>query len=201
MFRKNTIPVALLWIALLGACTDQADSVFEPSSEVTFARDGEGSAVAISALTRNVYVGADLSPIFEVDFNNPLAVVQAAAGVWAEVQSTRFEERAVVLVDEVEERRPHLIGLQEVARFITIDPATGAPTASLDFLSILDAEMVDRGLRYEIVEVRENTRVTLPVAIDFETGMVSEAIDFTDRDVVLARSDVTITNIATEQRT
>ena len=94
MFRKNTTPVALLWIALLGACTDQADSVFEPSSEVTFARDGEGSAVAISALTRNVYVGADLSPIFEVDFNNPLAVVQAAAGVWAEVQSTRFEERA-----------------------------------------------------------------------------------------------------------
>ena len=111
-------------------------------------------------------------------------------------RATRFEERAVVLVDEVEERRPHLIALQEVARFITIDPATGVPTASLDFLSILDAEMVDRGLRYEIVEVRENTRVTLPVAIDFETGMVSEAIDFTDRDVVLARSDVTITNIA-----
>ena len=197
MFRHTSIATSLLCIALLGACTDQNRSVFEPSSEVAFSRDGEGSGGSISLLTRNVYIGADIAPVFQVDFSNPVAVVQAAAAVWAAVQSTRFEERAVALVDEIEERRPHLIGLQEVARFVTIDPASG-PTGSLDFLSVIDDEIRARGLHYEIVQVQENTRVTLPVAIDFGTGAITEAIDFTDRDVVLARSDVAITSMASD---
>ncbi len=195
MLRRTTISLSLLCIALLGACTDQSDSAFEPSFDSAFSKGGKRSHGDISAMTRNVYIGANISAIFQVDFSDPVAVVQAASAIWADVQSTRFSERAEALADEIKKRRPHFIGLQEVARFITIDPASG-PTGSLDYLAILEAELLERGLRYETVLVQENTQVTLPVAIDFGTGMITEAVSFTDRDVVLARDDVLITHMA-----
>jgi endonuclease/exonuclease/phosphatase family metal-dependent hydrolase len=44
--------------------------------------------------------------------------------------------------------------------------------------------------------VQENTQVNLPVAVDFGTGQLLEVVNFTDRDVVLARSDVKIIEVA-----
>ncbi len=195
MLRRITIPLSLLCVALLGACTDQ-HAAFEPSFDATaFSSVGTSSDGEITVLTRNVYIGANIGAIFLVDFTDPIAVVQAASAIFANVQNTRFTERAVALADEIEEGRPHLIGLQEVARFITIDPASG-PTGVLDYLALLNAELLDRGLHYEVVRVQENTEVTLPIAIDFGTGMITEAVNFTDRDVVLARSDVRILDVA-----
>ena len=165
--------------------------MFGPSIGLADVVGEERSNKTLWVLTRNVYIGADIDPIFAVDFRNPMAVVEAAT-VWANVQSTRFDERAAALVDEIERRQPHLIGLQEVAQFVTIDPTSG-PTGSLDFLAMLDQEILSRGLRYDIVQVQENTRATLPVAVDLETGAITEVVRFTDRDVVLARSDVRIT--------
>ena len=197
MLRCTTLPRLLMLTALLAACDDLSDPTTtyadDPSLSVGGSSSGSGSAEArFTVLTRNVYLGADIGPIFQVDFSNPIAVIQASASVWAEVQSTRFEERAVALANEIEEHRPKLIGLQEVARFVTLD-AGFTPTAVLDFLAILEAEMSARGLSYQRIATQENTHVTLPVAFDFGAFAVTEYVDFIDRDVVFARSDVLIT--------
>ena len=168
----------------------------ELSFESALSRHGGKLSKGIWVLTRNVYIGADIGPIFQVAPND-VSTVAGAAAVLANVQSTRFEERAVALVDEIARRRPHLIGLQEVARFVTVDPSFGAIRV-LDFLSVIEQEMRARGLRYEIVVVQENTEATLPVALDLGTTppTLTEVVRFTDRDVVLARSDVSITKTA-----
>lgn len=147
-------------------------------------------------LTRNVYLGGDTGPVFQADFNDLGAILLASATVWAGVQSTNFAERAVALVDEIAEGRPHLIGLQEVARFVILD-GHGAPIGLLDFLDILETEIAARGLAYTVIGVQENTSVTLPVAFDPDVG-VTELVNFTDRDVVLARSDVSIEAVAND---
>lgn len=197
MFRGTTLRPPLMFIALLAGCDDSGDPIGTYTGDPGLAVSSLGSLDGLAnerftVLTRNVYLGADVGPVFEVDFTDPIAVIQASASVWAEVQSTRFAERAVALVEEIEEHRPQLIGLQEVARFITLDAGFN-PTGSLDFLAILEAEMADRGLGYQMIATQENTHVTLPVAFDFEAFVVTEYVDFTDRDVVFARSDVSIT--------
>ena len=199
MLRRNPIRYCLLLATILAACDDRQDPVTPTTTESALARDmaplfHKGVAESFSVLTRNVYLGADTGPVFAVDFTDFPAILEASAAVWAEVQSTNFAERAVVLVDEIAEGRPHLIGLQEVARFITLDGAF-APTGSLDFLDILESEIAARGLSYTRIAVQENTSVTLPVAIG-PLGL--EFVNFTDRDVVLARSDVSIEAVAND---
>ena len=199
MLNPKTLRLSLLIAIAVAACDDHDGPAYPASpSDFTVAASMEsarGDSEALTVLTRNVYLGADIGPIFGVDFGNPLAVVAASAAIWGEVQATRFEERAEALADEIAEERPHLVGLQEVARFITLDGAFNARGA-LDFLAVLEAELIDRGLSYTTVKVQAYTHVTLPVALDLNTFMVSEYVDFTDRDVVLVRSDVSITDVS-----
>ena len=64
-------------------------------------------------------------------------------------------------------------------------------------MEILETEIAARGLAYTRIAVQENTTVTLPVAFDPMVG-VTEYVNFTDRDVVLARSDVSIEAVAND---
>jgi hypothetical protein len=197
MFKRILLPVSLLCMALLAACDDAADPIRADPVDASLRLDafekgrGQGND-PFSVLTHNVYLGADISPIFQVDFGDPVAIVQASVLVWGQVQDTRFAERKVTFVEEIKEQRPHLIGLQEVARFITLD-ALGAPTGALDVLAVLASEIEACGLGYHVVEVQENRHVTLPVAVQIQPFLFTEYVDFTDRDVVLARSDARIT--------
>ena len=200
MLRRNPISYCLLVAMILTACDDRQDAITSPGTESTSALDAgplfhRGGDEPFSVLTRNVYLGGDTGPVFQADFNDLTAILVASATVWAGVQSTNFAERAVALVDEIAEGRPHFIGLQEVARFVILD-GQGAPTGLLDFLDILETEIAARGLSYTVIAVQENTSVTLPVAFDPVAGVITELVNFTDRDVVLARSDVSIEAVA-----
>ena len=191
--------VLTLALALLGACADgpepTAPSLVEPV--IAAARvDGSSAHQAFGVYTQNVYLGGDTGPIFSIDFSNIPAGLQATNVFWAQVKASDIPGRAAALVDEIEARRPHVVGLQEVFRFVVVDPRSGAVLDSQDQLAAIQGQIAARGLPYEVVRVQENTSGALPLAIDFSKGQISRALSFTDRVVALRRTDVTLTSSA-----
>jgi len=141
----------------------------------------------ITVMTRNVYVGADFGPVLAAP---SLPAAFAAAGtVWGQVQATNFPERAEALADEIAEQQPTLIGLQEVSWFRSgpvFDPAA-ATSNELDFLDLLRDELLERGLSYAVVAESVVFDEELPI---IEGGIPTMDLRLTDRDVILARTDL-----------
>jgi endonuclease/exonuclease/phosphatase family metal-dependent hydrolase len=156
----------------------------QPSAAV--ADDDQSGRVTV--MSRNLYVGSSYSHV--LDAKDPLAFVEGATVFWSHVQQTNFRARAEALADEVAATRPDLIGLQEASLFHTQvprDPATPATDVALDYRQILRDELAERGLSYAAVSVATDFDAEVPVF-----GGPSRLIDvrLTDRDVVLARTDV-----------
>ena len=133
----------------------------------------------VRVMTRNLYLGADLAPILSAP--TPAAFGHAVVAALNEIAANNFPQRAAALAREIADRRPHLVGLQEVFR-LTLNGSTGAPPYRdyladlLDALSALDAN-------YYVVGRVENLNVVIPLP---GLGVVGA----TDHDVVLARADV-----------
>ena len=141
------------------------------------------------AMTYNVYLGADLGPLFTAP-PGP-GVVAAAAAVYAQMVQTNFPERAEVIAREIAEAAPTVIGLQEVALWQTAPLSNpGALTPTYDFLEILLDELEERGAHYEPVPGATNVNFggALPISA---TTLAS----FTDHDVILARSDLSASEL------
>ena len=80
-------------------------------------------------MTRNVFLGADLSPAIEAP-GIPQAI-DGAGTVWNELQSTKFAERVIPLAREIKASKADLVGLQEVALWRKQTPSDGgAPPIS-----------------------------------------------------------------------
>jgi hypothetical protein len=89
------------------------------------------------------------------------------------------------------------VGLQEVALFrfqVPSDPATPARITFADYLLALTLELAAKGLHYEPVAVVENLDIEFPVDLP-PHGFVD--LRLTDRDVILARSDVVSESVLT----
>jgi endonuclease/exonuclease/phosphatase family metal-dependent hydrolase len=142
----------------------------------------------VSVMSRNLYVGSSYSHV--LDAKDPLAFVEGATVFWSHVEQTNFRARAEALADEVAATRPDLIGLQEASLFRTQvprDPATPATDVALDYLQILRNELAERGLSYAAVSVATDFDAEVPV-FGGPSGLID--VRLTDRDVVLARTDV-----------
>lgn len=179
----------------VGACADNEPVGVTPD----FGRHlPPAGARGITVMTRNVYLGADLDPL--VNAPSAAQIPFLAAEAFAQVRATNFPERAAGLAAEIAAARPHLIGLQEVERYRVQSPGdaiiggtTPATTDFLDFLPLLLNAIAARGLVYTPVVIQENQDVELPVftGIDPGTGQPTfDDIRLTDREVILARSDV-----------
>ena len=184
-------------LALLAGCSDQTQPT-APDPAVVPRADSYWSVgkknQPFTLLTQNVYLGGDTGPIFSLDFTDIPAVLQATNVFWAQVQQSNIPERAAALVDEIDARRPHVVGLQEVFQFGVVDATTGALIGGADILAAIEAEIAGRGLPYEVVRVQENTSSLLPLSIDFQTMSISTALAFTDRVVALRRTDVSVSS-------
>lgn len=147
-----------------------------------------------SVMTRNVYSGADLTPILNAQTLGQL--LNSGAQVYNRMKATNFRARAKELADEIAQAKPTLIGLQEVALWRIQSPGDGplspATTVAFDFLKILRAELKARGQSYKIVSVFNGFDAEWPAL--FSTGL--RDVRFTDRMVILARSShhVTLSN-------
>ena len=196
---QNTTRIARAVVTLLAlaACSDRQPTV--PEIDVTRSDSYLGAdhgSQPFTVYTQNVYLGGDTGPILSLDFNNIPALLQATNLFWGQVQQSDIPGRVAAIVDEIEARRPHVVGLQEVFQFAVVDPRNGAVLGGADILASIQAEIAARGLPYEIVAVQSNTSSALPLAIDFQQGRISKALAFTDRVAALRRTDVTLVSSA-----
>ena len=142
------------------------------------ARSGDGRVVTV--MTRNVYIGTDLDPIFAA--RTPAALLSATATAFQNVQATDFPARAQALAGEIDAAQPDLVGLQEVELIRTGPVANAAPATTVvaDYLELLLAALRTRGLDYTPVAINVNADVEAPSALGLD-------VRATDRDVILAR--------------
>ena len=155
----------------------------------------------ITVMTRNLFLGADLSPA--IGAASLAEAIDGAGTIWNELQSTKFAERAKPLAREIKRSKADLVGLQEVALWRTQTPSDlGAPPqnpngkratkVAQDFLAILKRELKKAHAGYKVVVVQSEFDSELPVDQDHNdaTGGL-EGADFdarlTMRDVILVR--------------
>jgi len=192
--RARFARAALVLVALWGCSDTTVPTAPLPSELVrqdSYWMPGEGNE-PFKVFTQNTYLGGDTGPLFGgLDFNDIPAVVAATNVFWAQVQDNDTPGRAAAIVDEIEARRPHLVGLQEVVRFAVVDATTGQVIGGADILASIQAEISARGLPYEVARIQENTSGMLPLALG--TTGVTKALFFTDRVAVLRRTDVVVT--------
>ena len=143
----------------------------------------------ITVMTRNLYLGGDIT--------RPLAALAAPPDRQAEVfvaanstlraivDQTNFPLRAKQLAREIDQRRPDLIGLQEVALW-RHGPLDGSPaeTVDYDFLQILQDELNALGEDYHVAHVQQESDVAGPAVL----GGSLQNVRLTMRDVVLERA-------------
>ncbi len=119
----------------------------------------------IRVATYNLYLGADLARLFDVTDADDLA--RAVVRARAELDATRFEERAEAIASVLGRERPDLIGLQEVARWTTAevrdDGSPGTERVLVDFLPALLDALEERGCRYDVHAVSPSFAGGLPV--------------------------------------
>lgn len=133
----------------------------------------------VAVMTRNVFIGSDLTPVIAA--TTPAEFLAAADSVLAQMAANDFPSRSIALASEIADKKPHLVGLQEVLRF-TLNGNTGAPPFR-DYLNDLLDSLAAQGAAYYVVGEVRNLDLTIPVP---SLGVVRAL----DRDVVLARADV-----------
>ena len=166
---------------------------------------GAGAAQAadnVTVMTRNVFLGADLGPALKA--TDTASFIHAAGIIYRQLETTNFRKRAKGLAAEVQQRRPDLIGLQEVALWrrgpVNITAITGKPAASevyQDFLKILLKKVNAGKAQYEVVKIQKEFDFEAPADVDDnpQTGLLGADADFrlTMRDVILKRKGAGIT--------
>ena len=153
----------------------------------------------LTVMTRNLFLGADLRPVYAA-LADPERLVEVPAAVAAVfnpgrppgvVQQTDFAARAIAIAREIEATRPDVIGFQEAAVWRTRRPGASAPIVVADHLKILEHEIARRGLAYHRAAVVTNGEVELPSAAGIGVGL-------TDRGGILARSGLVLSNARAE---
>ena len=149
----------------------------------------------VKVATYNMYLGAELLEIFMS--TSPEQLVTEVGEAYLDVQAGRPEERIDEIADQIVSSSPDVVGLQEVALWrigAPGDPAS-AETVAYDFLQMLLDSLAERGAHYAPVAIQTNLDREL-------TGVFPAAfpldIRYTDRLVILARSDLRTSRLKIE---
>jgi endonuclease/exonuclease/phosphatase family metal-dependent hydrolase len=133
----------------------------------------------LTIATYNLYLGADLTPLFSA--SSPQELIQRAGQIYANVVTTDFPSRAEAIAGLLAANPPDVAGLQEVSLWET-GPIGGPLSPSYDFLELLLAALARHGLTYRPVATNVNFSSD-PTPISTTT-----AARLTDRDVIIART-------------
>jgi Endonuclease/Exonuclease/phosphatase family len=154
-------PLLIAALIVAGACSDQSDTPFAPDAmDPATVHPGSSDLVV---MTRNLYVGADVDAVIAALASpDPADDIPALLAAVATLQETDFPARASAVADEIARFRPHAVGLQEVSTVDLTIPPLGV-NVHLDFLPVLQAELADRGLTYDVAaRVRNIEAAPLP---------------------------------------
>ena len=139
----------------------------------------------VKVMTRNLYLGADLTPL--VLSQTPEEFLAAATAALNQIAANNFPLRAHRLATEIALTKPDLIGLQEVYDFTLGGENIGPP-----FVNYLDetlAALATKGQSYEVAATVEHLDITIPIAGIGDVRVL-------DRDVILVRKGVTSTPLS-----
>jgi endonuclease/exonuclease/phosphatase family metal-dependent hydrolase len=147
-----------------------------------------GNERDLTVMTQNLYLGSSLGPALEAKTAEEF--VEGVARIYATVQYTNFPQRAEAIADEIQEKDPDLVGLQEVTKWTT---AGVSPPSGYDFLAILESDLAARGLHYTAASVAHNANIG-PAPLVSETcpvvsGQFTCSVQLEDRDVILVNDD------------
>src|SRR3954471_15267232 len=143
----------------------------------------------VKVMTRNLYLGADLTPAIAAQ--TPLQLAQAGTQIWNTVQATDGPARMKAMAKEIQAADPAIIGIQEGAKWFA-DPSNGIlglpapfgrpPSTTLvyDYVQSLKDELNALGVPY--VEVARQSEANLE-------GPTTTGLDIrlNQNDVILAR--------------
>src|SRR5437588_1830748 len=148
-------------------------------------------APGITALTWNVYVGADIGRVLAARTAEEAVVL--ATEEWGHVQATDFPARAGALARAIAAQRPHVVGLEELALYRTTDnPFEPATRVAYDFLQLVIDSLHGCGLDYTAAAVDRTSDLQVPViaGVDASGQPILAGVRWTDGDAVLVRADV-----------
>lgn len=164
------------------------------SSPAVAGKDDGHRAGQITAMTQNLYVGAEILGIAAA----PGLCEQMAAADQAveQVLANDFTQRADALAALIAADEPDVLGLQEVFTVVLSD-LTGTPTLVENYLELLLAALNDQGANYTVAAVRESVPLTVPADSDGSCNPESPSIldadylgTIIDSDVILCRDGV-----------
>ncbi len=154
-------------------------------------------AEEFTALSRNVYVGADFTPILTAP--TPAELVAAVELTFQTVLAANFPERAGRLAAEIVAKSPDMVGLQEISLLRTQSPgdaAVGGTTPAVDtlqdYLTLLLDSLAAQGASYQVAAKVENWDLEMPRPNGDDARL-------TDYDVLLVRNGIPTSNAATGQ--
>jgi endonuclease/exonuclease/phosphatase family metal-dependent hydrolase len=132
----------------------------------------------------NLFLGGNIGSLVDPQVDTVPEFIAAAAALWQNVVATDFPARAESIADLLAEDHPDVVGLQEVANWATTS-LSGSPVPSYDFQKLLLDALAERGTPYRVIA--SNTNFASPTVPIPPLGL---AVQFTDRDVVIARADL-----------
>jgi endonuclease/exonuclease/phosphatase family metal-dependent hydrolase len=165
--RKSLLFLAILLFAIVIATSAWAAGIGENNGQVDQLR----------VMSKNLYIGAN---ILGVNEPRPCGALQSVHELFEDIKASKPRERMGAIVDEIIQKQPHVIGLQEVSRIsiqvpsnsFVFDPnipgfkfanyeenldesitfITDAEEVVFDYLVLLKAALAARGLEYIEVE-------------------------------------------------
>ena len=177
--RMHRVTVALIAASTLAVATWSVPAHATPP---------EHARCCLKVMTYNMYLGANLQPLFGV--SDPEDVPGIVDGLWAHVQQVDFNVRAVAIARRIAEAQPDVVGLQELSVYQTA-PLSNPDQLSTeyDFLQILLDELARQGSPYRAVSVIETFSRSLPSS--------TEWVRWTDRNAIIVRDDLTPAELTT----
>jgi len=186
------LPALREWViagaALLAgvACSAGGDEPLGPSTKVT-------------VMTRNVDLGSSITEVVSV--RQVAEIATRAEVVRQNILASNLPERVALVADEIAQRSPDVVALQEAIVFHIQTPSdfdlaaplrnAGSPGVpgsvfTIDVLAILQSELGARGLAYQVAVVGSYSDVELPAAT--ESGMVD--VRLIDRKAILVKPEL-----------
>jgi len=162
------------------------------ASEPAAAAKKPKKSSVVKVMTRNVYLGADLTGA--INAPNAGAFFAANGAILRQVDGNAFPVRAKGLAGEIRSKKPDLVGLQEVARWavgppnlaVISDPSQStATTVKYDFLEELMAEINKGKDLYRVVRVTQEFDFEAPAYYEKPYADINGRL--TMRDVIIAR--------------
>lgn len=181
MFKRLCVLAAL--IALAGG--------IEPNAQA------QNKNRNVVVMTRNMDTGSDYNFVLAAKSQFEAAV--AVDATYKEILASGIPERADAIAAEIQQQLPDLVALQEVTT-LRKGPASGPATdVEADQLkSLLDA-LNNRGVHYAPAAIQRNSDLEF-TALELPSFTFYDA-RVTDFDVVLARTDLPVSQLKVEQVT